>query len=104
MGFFQFDTKEYYTVVLTDPPVMDPNIGGNIIPKPLYLVASAKGANIRTSIPSGTPAFVPAGAKMKVEELIPGFQSDGYQWVKASYNKTSGYVQVDLNNWHYFQI
>ena len=73
-------------------------------PKPLYLVASAKGANIRTSIPSGTPTFVPAGAKMKVEELIPGFQSDGYQWVKASYNKNSGYVQVDLNNWHYFQI
>lgn len=104
IGYSQIDTKGYYTVVLTNTSVMNPSVGGSIIPKPLYLVASSKGAYIRASIPSGSSTFVSAGSKMKVNELIPGFQSDGYQWVKASYNGTAGYVQADVKNWHYFKI
>lgn len=104
VGYSQIDTNGYYTVVLTDTSVISPSNGACIVPKTLYLVASSKGANIRASIPSGTATFVPAGSKIKVEELIPGFQSDGYQWVKASYNGTTGYVQADVKNWHYFKI
>lgn len=104
VGYSQIDTNGYYTVVLTDTSVISPSNGACIVPRTLYLIASSKGANIRTSIPSGTATFVSAGSKIKVEELIPGFQSDGYQWVKASYNGTTGYVQADVKNWHYFKI
>lgn len=104
VGYSQIDTNGYYTVVLTDTSVISPSNGACIVPRTLYLIASSKGANIRASIPSGKATFVSAGSKIKVEELIPGFQSDGYQWVKASYNGTTGYVQADVKNWHYFKI
>lgn len=104
VGYSQIDTNGYYTVVLTDTSVISPSNGACIVPRTLYLIASSKGANIRASIPSGTATFVSAGSKIKVEELIPGFQSDGYQWVKASYDGTTGYVQADVKNWHYFKI
>lgn len=42
---------------------------------------------------------------MKVLELLPGFQPDGYQYAKVNYNgNVEGYVQIDVYSWHYFQV
>lgn len=103
-GYSQIDTNGYYTVVLTDTSVISPSTGACIVPRQLNLIASSKGGYVRSSIPSGSATYVPAGEKIVIDELIPGFQSDGYQWVKGTYNGTTGYVQADLKSWHYFKI
>ena len=75
-----------------------------VVPKTLYLVMSASGGYIRTSIPSGSRRFIPAGTLVQVTELINEVKSDGYQWVKAIYDGEEGYIQADTCNWHYFKI
>ena len=95
-GYSQLDTKGYYTILKCE------NVTSAI---PLYLIASSKGGYIRSGMFSNSPivTYVPANQAMKIIELIPGFQSDGYQWARAEYNGSSGFVQIDLKNWHYFK-
>lgn len=95
-GYSQLDTKGYYTILQCE----------NVThPVPLYLIASSKGGYIRSGTFSNASiiTYVPANQAMKIIELIPGFQSDGYQWARAEYNGLSGFVQIDLKNWHYFK-
>lgn len=104
-GYSQIDTYGYYTVLLTDTSVIHPETFETITPRNLYIVASTSGAYIRTSVVNGDKTFIAPGSKMKVLELLPDFQSDGYQWAKVNYNgNVEGYVQIDVKSWHYFQI
>ena len=101
-GYSQIDTLGYYSVVRSDTSVIVPDSGISKVPDTLYLMTSSSGAYMRTAVVTGTRTFIPANTKIKVIELLPGFQSDGYQWVKVEYNGSTGYVQADVKNWHYF--
>lgn len=103
-GFSRVETLNSYTVVKTDTSVQVPGKSVCVVPKTLYLVMSASGGYIRTSIPSGSRRFIPAGTLVQVTELINEVKSDGYQWVKAIYDGEEGYIQADTCNWHYFKI
>ena len=102
-GFSRIETLNSYTVVETSTSVQVPGNNVCVVPRPLYIVMSFSGGNLRTSIPNGTPTFIPAGTAVEVVELINAVQSDGYQWVKAKYNGQIGYIQADTHNWHYFK-
>ena len=104
-GYSQIDTYGYYTVLLTNTSVVHPESGRVITPRNLYVVASSSGAYIKASPTSSSKTFISPGSKMKVLELLPGFQADGYQYAKVNYNgNVEGYVQIDVKSWHYFQV
>lgn len=103
-GYSRVETLNSYTVVKTNTSVMVPGSDVCVVPRTLYLIMSSSGGYIRTSIPSGSRRFIPAGTPVQVTELINTVQTDGYQWVKAIYNGEEGYIQADTYNWHYFKI
>lgn len=66
------------------------------------------GAYIKSNISTGTGAVIKTIAAgdttgVRILQLIPGFQVDGYQWCR-SMNGVQGYTQIDVNNWHYFEL
>lgn len=104
-GYSQIDTYGYYTVLLTNTSVIHPESNRVVTPRNLYIVASSSGAYIKASPTSTSKTFIAPGSKMKVLELLPGFQADGYQYAKVNYNgNVEGYVQIDVKSWHYFQV
>ncbi len=94
MGFSQLDTKGYYTLLQTNEKTHD-----------LYLNAMSRGLYIREQIVDGKVIKnVPPYARVLIVELIPGFQSDGFQWCRTEYDGVVGYSQIDVKNWHNFQL
>lgn len=103
-GFSRVETLDSYTVVMTPTSVQVPGKSVCVVPKQIYLIMSESGGYIRTSIPSGSKRFIPAGTAVQIKELIDEVQSDGFQWVKATYDGEDGYIQADTCNWHYFKL
>ena len=90
-GFSQIDTYNCYTL--------------NGINPNLKLSTQYHAAWIRKSVVDGEVVMeVPRGKYVNVLRLLPGFKTDGYQWAVTSYAGVSGYTQIDVKNWHYFQI
>lgn len=101
-GFSRVETLNSYSVVLSSTSRFNPFTNQTITPKPLYLMMSTKGGVIRSAPGGAEKIKVPSGIKILVTSLPNSLGSDGYQWVMATYNGVSGYVQADTKNWHYF--
>lgn len=67
----------------------------NQIPE-MILKVNKVGLRLRSAPVSGSILDTcPIGGKMTVTGLVPGKQSDGYQWLKTEYNGKTGYSQFD---------
>ena len=87
-GYCQIDTHGYTTIS-----------GGLDNTVPVYLYATQLQFAIRTAPVNGSvSATVTVGNRAKILEFLPGFESDGYQWVKVQYGSTIGYSQIDTYN------
>lgn len=90
-GYSQIDTKNCYTVTGYNPN--------------LKLSTQVHGGYIRSSVVNGTILKeVPKNQTITILELLPGFQSDGYQWARTVFDGTPGYTQIDVKSWHFFVL
>lgn len=87
VGYSQLDTLKCYTV------------SG---PSHLLKIHTTKGKlRVReTPVDGKVLTTVPIGNLLIIESLIPGIQSDGYQWARVIYNGIHGYSQIDTKNWN----
>lgn len=105
----------YYGYVQLDPngyTFLSANESYHYNTTPLFLInpSQSRQPAIRTSAITGTPQYTLAYESAdsthhyRIMEFLPGFESDGYQWVhviKDNETAVNGYVQLDLMNWVY---
>ena len=94
-GYSQLDTKNCYTIT------GNASLFSNM---PMYLInnSSSRTPAIRSTPVTGSIKMtIPANVKVRISDMLPGVQSDGYQWFFVNCNGTLGYVQADLKNWLY---